>query len=163
MSLTICAHSPDNNNNNEKCYKKYDKMCSTHNKSLKWYYIFFPRVLNLFMSAIILFYLYCHCIHYNNNNSNNNGEQRRHTQVLQSDFVVKICFHSLLLPDGATGVLGTMMTKPNMLGVYGREGRRIDVVGDSICQQARSCWDNGLDTVELQTLPIRKRAPNSWL
>lgn len=43
----------------------------------------------------------------------------------------------------------------------GGGGRGIDVVGVSICQQARSCWDNGLDIVELPTLAMRKRASNT--
>lgn len=62
--------------------------------------------------------------------------------------------------------LGTLMTKPNTGEKDGRreervggEGERINVVGDSIYQQARSGWDNGLDIVELQTISMCRRVP----
>lgn len=54
------------------------------------------------------------------------------------------------------------MTKPNTGEKEGRREERVErinVVGDSIYQQARSGGDNGLDIVELQTISMCRRVP----
>lgn len=92
---------------------------TTHNKSLKRYYIFFPPTFEFIYvdNYFILFILPLHTLQQYEQQQQQWRTTTGHTQFLQSDFVVKICFHSLLLPDGATGVLGTMMTKPSRRGV----------------------------------------------